>query len=85
MKLKFPLIGIIICLLSVFSFAKSDAMSYYMVSPEKVAEYVKLDLLKSNLHKELARRKAISHVLRMVMPTSSSQPSSRFFKDSVAE
>ena len=45
MKLKFPLIGIIACLLSVFSYAKSDAMSYYMVSPEKVEEYVKLDLL----------------------------------------
>ena len=49
MKLKFSLIGIIICLLSVFSFAKSDAMSYYMVSPEKVEEYVKLDLLKDTV------------------------------------
>ena len=49
MKLKFPLIGIIICLLSVFSFAKSESMSYYMVSPEKVAEYVKLDLLKDTV------------------------------------
>ena len=49
MKLKFSLIGIIICLLSVFSFAKSESMSYYMVSPEKVAEYVKLDLLKDTV------------------------------------
>lgn len=49
MKLKFPLIGIIACLLSVFSFAKSESMSYYMVSPEKVAEYVKLDLLKDTV------------------------------------
>ena len=49
MKLKFPLIGILACLLSVFSFAKSDAMSYYMVSPEKVEEYVKLDLLKDTV------------------------------------
>ncbi len=49
MKLKFPLIGILACLFSVFSFAKSDAMSYYMVSPEKVEEYVKLDLLKDTV------------------------------------
>ena len=49
MKLKFPLIGILACFLSVFSFAKSDAMSYYMVSPEKVEEYVKLDLLKDTV------------------------------------
>lgn len=49
MKLKFPLIGIFACLFSVFSFAKSDAMSYYMVSPEKVAEYVKQDLLKDTV------------------------------------
>ena len=49
MKLKFPLIGILACFLSVFSFAKSDAMSYYMVSPEKVEEYEKLDLLKDTV------------------------------------
>lgn len=49
MKLKFPLIGIFAGLFSVFSFAKSDAMSYYMVSPEKVAEYVKQDLLKDTV------------------------------------
>jgi len=49
MKIKLPLIGIIACLLAVFSFAKSDAMSYYMVSPEKVEEYEKLDLLKDTV------------------------------------
>lgn len=49
MKIKFPLIGILVCVLSVFSFAKSDAMSYYMVSPEKVEEYAKLDLLKDTV------------------------------------
>ena len=44
MKIKLYLIGLMACFLSVFSFAKSDAMSYYMVSPEKVEEYEKLDL-----------------------------------------
>ena len=49
MKIKLYLIGLMACFLSVFSFAKSDAMSYYMVSPEKVEEYEKLDLLKDTV------------------------------------
>ena len=48
MKIK-SLIGVFVCCLTAFSFAKTNALSYYMVSPEKVEEYEKLDLLKDTV------------------------------------
>ena len=45
MKIKNSFIGFVACLLTVFSFAKSEQITYYSVSPEKVAEYTKQDLL----------------------------------------
>ena len=48
MKIKIPLMSVIACLLTVFSFAKNEPMRYYMVSPEKVEDYAKQDLLKDS-------------------------------------
>ncbi|SHK61265.1 hypothetical protein [Fibrobacter sp. UWB12] len=45
MKIKYLLISVIACLLSVFSFAKSEQLAYYTVSTEKVTAYAQQNLL----------------------------------------
>ena len=46
MRTNKTLIGLIASVLSIYSFAKNEPISFYMVSPDKVAQYAKLDLLK---------------------------------------
>ena len=50
MKIKVALICLIACFMSVFSFAENETMSYYKVSSEKLAEY-----LKNNLQNDSAK------------------------------
>lgn len=45
MKINYLLISIIACLLSVFSFAKSEQLAYYTVSTERVTAYAQQNLL----------------------------------------
>ena len=50
MKIKIALVCLIACFMSVFSFAENETMSYYRVSSEKLAEY-----LKNNLQNDSAK------------------------------
>ena len=53
MKIKIALICLIACFMSVFSFAENELMSYYKVSSEKEAEYLKNNLLNDSAEMEL--------------------------------
>ena len=69
MKIKYSIIGLMACFFTVFSFAKSEMMSYCTISPEKVEEYAAQDLLKdtAKVFSILEEEKAFKYESRLQM------------------